>query len=150
MRSRNSSKSSGTQFLHISSFMQFIAMMPNWARLTWSTMCPVLPWLPLAKWLPGAESPLEVGGGLVLIGSWQPNRAKWKMEARSAGVMEEDRGIQLKRWAKHSSASRHNVLLSDSSPIGVESPVSTPNGEKFLINDPQQIMKSPHRLPTFH
>lgn len=128
MRSRNSSKSSGTQFLHISSLMQLIAMTPSRARSAWPTICPVLPWpaLPLARRLLGEESPFEVGGGLVLTGSWQPKRAKWKMEANRAGVMEEDKGIQLNRWAKHSRASRHSVPLSDSSPTGVLSPTSTP------------------------
>ena len=56
---------------------------------------------------------MEVGADLVLVDSWQPKRAKWKMEARRAGVMEEERGIQLKRCARHSRAREHRAPLSE-------------------------------------
>lgn len=124
MRSKNSSKSAGTQFLHISSLMQFMAMTPSRARSIW----PVLqrPPSPLAGRRPGAESPFEVGRGFVLIGCWHPKRATWKIDARRDGVMEEERGIQLKRCARHSSASRHRAPLSASRIIGALSPTKTP------------------------
>lgn len=128
MRSRNSSKSTGTQFLHINSLIQFMAMTPSLARSDWPTIWPVLPCPlpPLAGRFPGAESPFEVGRGLVLIGCWHPKRAKWKIEARRDGVIEVERGIQLKRWAKHSSASRHRAALSASRIICVLLPPKTP------------------------
>lgn len=124
MRSKNSSKSAGTQFLHMSSLMQFMAMTPSRARSIW----PVLerPPSPLAGWRPGAESPFEVGRGFVLVGCWHPKRAKWKMDARRDGVMEEERGIQLKSCARHSSASRHREPLSPSRIVGELSPAKTP------------------------
>lgn len=42
----------------------------------------------------------------------QPKRAKWKMVVRREGVMLVDRGIQLKRWARHSNAREHTYSLS--------------------------------------
>lgn len=42
----------------------------------------------------------------------QPKRAKWKMVVRRDGVMLVDKGIQLKRCARHSSAREHIYSLS--------------------------------------
>lgn len=42
----------------------------------------------------------------------QPKRAKWKMVVRSDGVILVDKGIQLKRCARHSSAREHIYSLS--------------------------------------
>ncbi len=148
MLSRNSSKSTGTQFLHINSLIQFMAITPSLARSAWPTIWPVLPCPPpppLAGRLPGAESPLEVGRGFVLIGCWHPKRAKWKIEARRDGVMEEERGIQLKRWAKHSSASRHRAPLSASRTIGVLSPDKMPTE-----HDKRQQLIQHHLLVAFN
>lgn len=42
----------------------------------------------------------------------QPKRAKWKMVVRREGVMLAERGIQLKRWARHSRAREQTYSLS--------------------------------------
>lgn len=125
MRSRYSSKSIGTQFFDTSSLTHVMASTPRRARSTLlhSLCCPFLPPpLDAGGIVPGLSCPLEEeeleeikGPVLCFVLRSQPKRAKWKMDASSVGVMLVDRGIQLKRWAKHSKTRQQSCWLSLSS-----------------------------------
>lgn len=122
IRNRYSSKSIGTQFFDTSSLTHVMASTPSRARSTLVTSfcCPFLP--PPFDGVFGWSCPLEddelqeiKDPVLVFVLRSQPNRAKWKIEANNVGVMLVDRGIQLKRWAKHSNTRQHSWWLSLSS-----------------------------------
>lgn len=125
MRSRYSSKSTGTQFFDTSSLTQVMASTPSRARSTLlpSLCCPFRPPpFDVGGIIPGLSCPLEEeeleemkGPVLAFVRRSQPKRAKWKMEASRVGVMLVDRGIQLNRWAKHSKTRQQTCWLSLSS-----------------------------------
>lgn len=122
IRSRYSSKSIGTQFFDTSSLTQVMASTPSRARSTLlpSLCCPFCPSpFEVGGIVPGFSCPLEEEEFeemkdpiLAFVRRSQPKRAKWKMDANRVGVMLVDRGIQLKRWAKHSNTRQQSWWLS--------------------------------------
>lgn len=124
MRSRYSSKSTGTQFFDTSSLTHVMAYTPSRARSTLfpSLCCPFRPPpFDAGGIVPGLSWPLEQefeemkDPGLAFVRRSQPKRAKWKMDASRVGVMLVDKGIQLNRWAKHSKTRQQSCWLSLSS-----------------------------------
>lgn len=89
--SRKSSNSAGTQFFDNNSLIQFIARLPRWDEDELKLPPEFTVW-------PPCSSP--------------PNPAKWNIVLSREGVINVDRGIQLKKWERQLRARAHNSCVS--------------------------------------